>query len=120
MSIEGALTMEDFMVHFGTVFSQNFGELRGMLVNQAVKLQKLDNMVKQMQTQLQEKISETVESVEEVSAPSPPPPEELVVPEEQFTKGLKQEHKEIPSTSTPNPKRKTANLDDDDVSSQYG
>jgi hypothetical protein len=40
--------MEDFMTHFNNVFHQNFGELRAMLHNQAVKQQKQENMIKEL------------------------------------------------------------------------
>lgn len=103
MSNEGELTLEDFMIHFGSVLSQNFGELRGMLVTQAVKLQKLENMIKDLKKR-QEGYVET--------------PEEQVVPEEQFAKDLKQENKH-PATSTPKRGSVDADLDEEEVS-PYG
>jgi hypothetical protein len=116
MSDEGVLTIEDFMVHFGNVLNQNFGELRGMLVTQAVKLQKMENLVKQL------KAKQNGEELEELSAASP---EVFVMPEEQFAKGLKQENKKVPTTSTPKSKRNSddaAEFDENDevTTSPYG
>lgn len=106
MSSEGALTVEDFMILFGNILNQNFSELRGMLVTQSIKLQKLEKMVK-----AQQKENVDVSKLEESSGITTTP-EAFIVPEEQFAKELKQDYMQVPSTSTPKPKRNRA---DDDL-----
>lgn len=98
------------MIHFGNILNQNFSELRGILMTQAVKLQKLENMVKELMTQQKETESEEPEAEEEELIRSP----EVIPEEKQFEDELKQDNNELPTTSTPKMKRKSADADMDD------
>lgn len=98
--------MEDFMVHFNNILNHNFGELRAILSNQAVKLQKFENILKNLNIPRDpEVLDQNVQSAE-------PPTEK----DENFT--------EEPKISTPKIKRNSeddADLDENEAeSSPYG
>lgn len=120
MSNDGVLTIEDFMIHFANVLNQSFGELRGILLVQAVKLQKLENMLKELQSKQAVKTEAAAEEEEVTTEAS----EEHEVPEKQLGEGLKQVVKQFPVTSTPKPKRRSTDADmdehDDSAISPYG
>lgn len=112
-----SLTMEDFMVHFNNILCHNFGELRGILANQSVKLQKIENMLKE----LEKPIQPDEESDEDPVVEGNIDPTVNIKKEANLTENLK-DLEPLPITSTPKPKRnsKNADLDDELETSPYG
>ena len=121
--------MEDFMVHFNNILCHNFGELRAIMANQSIKLQKVENMLKELKKPVKEEDDESKEESDQDAKPADHSalveesidPTGNIVKEEKLIDDL-QYQKSMPITSTPKPKRSTKNadLDDDLETSPYG
>lgn len=103
---EGALNLEDFLVHLTNVQNKNFGALREILKEQSKKLESIERILTHAERQLEKAISEEDED-EKTENPTPDDPFQ----EFQMRLAMKREDPEDPvqvkglkiATSTPIP-----------------